>query len=212
MPVTTPLVPQPEAPKQETPRMAQKRAGAKTFFEFGDDALRYGLDDGSSSRTWTVEYADLSVEREHFVERNTWWRNVGAIWVVLGAVLTSMDWAKTQVLGLSIWLPLGAACLVWYALRIRRYVVVPTPRVNVLVIDDASAPPILAELDRRRAAQLRDRFDYLSPDESPEQQRHRVLWLQRQGSLDDHEVSARLLQIDLMAQNPSASRGQDERD
>lgn len=192
--------------------MAQSRAGAKTVFEFGDDALRYGLDDGSASRTWTIEYAELSVDRERFVERSTWWRNVGAIWVVLGLVLTTMDWAKTQVLGVSIWLPLGAACLAWYALRIRRYVVVPSPRVNVLVIDDATAPAILAELDRRRAAQLRDRFDYLSPDESPEQQRHRVLWLQRQGSLDDHEVSARLLQIDLMAQSQSADPRQGERD
>jgi hypothetical protein len=127
-------------------------------------------------------------------------------------VLTSMDWAKTQVFGLSIWLPLGAACLVWYAMRIRRFIVVPSARANVLVIDDASAAGILAEIDRRRAAQLRDRFDYLSPDESPEQQRHRVLWLQRQGSLDDHEVSARLLQIDLMAQSPSADPRQGERD
>lgn len=210
--MNTPLVRQPEAPKPEALRLEQKRAGAKTFFEFGEDSLRYGLDDGNASRTWTIEYAELSVERERFVERNTWWRNVGAIWVVLGAVLTAMDWTKTQVLGLSIWLPLGAACLVWYALRIRRFIVVPSPRANVLVIDDASAAAVLAEIDRRRAAQLRDRFDYLSPDESPEQQRHRVLWLQRQGSLDDHEVSARLLQIDLMAQSPSADPRQGERD
>lgn len=210
--MNTPLAPQPESPPADIARLTQKRAGAKTFFEFGDDALRYGLDDGSASRTWTIEYAELSVEREHFVERNVWWRNVGAIWVVLGAVLTAFDWARTQVLGLSIWLPLGAACLVYYALRIRRYIVVPSPRANVLVIDDASAPAVLAELDRRRAAQLRDRFDYLSPDESPEQQRHRVLWLQRQGSLDDHEVSARLLQIDLMAQSQSSGSRQDERD
>jgi hypothetical protein len=210
--VNTPQVRQPESPKREALRLDQKRAGAKTFFEFGEESLRYGLDDGNASRTWTIEYAELAVERERFVERNTWWRNVGAIWVVLGLVLTSMDWANTQVLGLSIWLPLGAACLVWYALRIRRFIVVPSPRANVLVIDDASAPGILAEIDRRRATQLRDRFDYLSPDESPEQQRHRVLWLQRQGSLDDHEVSARLLQIDLMAQSPSAEPRHGERD
>jgi hypothetical protein len=203
--VNTPLVPLPDDPKSEPMRMTQKRAGAKTFFDFGDDTLRYGLDDGSASRTWTVEYAELSVEREHFVERNTWWRNVGALWVVLGLVLTAMDWATMQVPGMSIWLPLGAVCLAIYAMRIRRYVVVPTPRVNVLVIDDASASAILAELDRRRAAQLRDRFDYLSPDESP------VLWLQKQGSLDDHEVSARLLQIDLMAQSPpDRSNGRDD--
>ena len=210
--MNTPLARQPEAPTSDVTRLTQQRAGAKTFFEFGDESLRYGLDDGSASRTWTIEYAELSVEREHFVERSTWWRNVGGIWVVLGLVLTSMDWAKTQVFGLSIWLPLGAACLAWYAMRIRRFIVVPSPRTNVLVIDDVSAAGILAELDRRRAAQLRDRFDYLSPDESPEQQRHRVLWLQRQGSLDDHEVSARLLQIDLMAQSPSADPRQDERD
>ena len=109
--MNTPLVPQPEPLKPEALRLEQKRAGAKTFFDFGEESLRYGLDDGNSSRTWTIEYAELAVDRERFVERNTWWRNVGAIWVVLGAVLTSMDWAKTQVFGLSIWLPLGAACL-----------------------------------------------------------------------------------------------------
>jgi hypothetical protein len=85
-----------------------------------------------------------------------------------------------------------------------------------LALDDAAQRIVggkaQAQIDRRRAAQLRDRFDYLSPDESPEQQRHRVLWLQRQGSLDDHEVSARLLQIDLMAQSPSADPRQGERD
>lgn len=210
--MTTPLAPQPDLPKSDTTRLTQKRAGAKTFFEFGEESLRYGLDDGNASRTWTIEYAELAVEREHFVERNTSWRNVGVIWMVVGLVLTSMDWSNMKVLGISIWLPLGAACLGWYALRIRRYIVVPSPRVNVLVVDDASSAAILAEIDRRRAAQLRDRFDYLSPDESPEQQRHRVLWLQRQGSLDDHEVSARLLQIDLMAQSPSAGPRQDERD
>jgi hypothetical protein len=205
-------VPQPERPADASLRMTQKRAGAKTFFDFGEDTLRYGLDDGSSSRTWTVEYAELSVEREHFVERSTWWRNVGALWVVIGAVSMAMSGSDAQELRLSIWLPLGVACLVVYARRIRAYIIVPSPRANVLVIDDAQAPDILAELDRRRAAQLRDRFDYLSPDESPEQQRHRVLWLQKQGSLDDHEVSARLLQIDLMAQNPAPSNRQDERD
>ena len=210
--MNSPLVPQPESPTPAPLRMAQKRAGAKTFFEFGEETLRYGLDDGSASRTWTIEYAELSVEREHFVERNTWWRNVGLIWAGIGAVVMAMAWFDDQAFRFSIWLPLGAICLVVYALRIRRYTVVPSQRVNVLVIDDAKAPAILAEIDRRRAAQLRDRFDYLSPDESPEQQRHRVLWLQRQGSLDDHEVSARLLQIDLMAQNPSPGAGQDERD
>jgi hypothetical protein len=201
--VTTPL-PAPAAPPPQ--RWVQKRAGAKTFFEFGEDSLRYGHDDGASASTWTIEYAELSAEREQFVERNTWWRNVGGIWVAVGAVLTLLGGTTLQVGGVSIWLPLGAACLAYYALRIRRYVVVPSPRANVLVIDDASAPAILAELDRRRAAQLRERFDYLSPEESPEQQRHRVLWLQRQGSLDDHEVSARLLQIDLMAQSSPAPR------
>ena len=73
--VNTPQVHQPEPPKPEVARLTQKGAGAKTFFEFGDESLRYGLDDGNASRTWTIEYAELSVEREHFVERNTWWRN-----------------------------------------------------------------------------------------------------------------------------------------
>ena len=42
--MNTPLVPQPEPPKPEALRLEQKRAGAKTFFDFGEESLRYGLE------------------------------------------------------------------------------------------------------------------------------------------------------------------------
>lgn len=188
------------APASDAPlRIVQKRFGARAFFEFGEDSLRWGLDDGGSARTWTIEYAELAQEREQLVERHTWWRNLGLVWVAVGLLAMGLDASQGEGLRWSIWLPLGAASLVAYAVRIRRYTVVPGSRCNVMVLEGRGHAEVLAEIDRRRAAQLRDRFDYLSPDESPEQNRHRVLWLQRQGSLDDHEVSARLLQIDLMA-------------
>ena len=201
-----------DAPAEVPLRLEQKRFGTRTFFEFGEEAVRYGLDDGGSARTWSVEYAEISPEREHFVERHPWWRNVGALWVLVGLVLMGIDISRGEAPVASIWLLLGLGCLGYYALRIRRYIVLPTPRSNLLVLEGEGSEAVIAEIDRRRAAQLRERFDYLSDEESPEQQRHRVLWLRKHGSLDDHEVSARLLQIDLMAQQAADGRRRSDDD
>lgn len=94
--MNSPRVPQHESPTSVPMRMAQQRAGAKTFFDFGEESLRHGLDDGSASRTWTIEYADLSAEREHFVERSIWWRNIGLIRVGVGTVVVAMAWFADQ--------------------------------------------------------------------------------------------------------------------
>jgi hypothetical protein len=176
----------------------QRRFGQRTRFDLRRDDFEYTLVAGGSTRSWRMDYAGLSRDRESLVDRNTWWRNVGLLWVLIGAVVVVAGYLEQQTLRGSIWLWLGLGCLAVYQVRVIRYRIVPAERCNVLVIDDARADAILGELERRRARQLRERFDYLSPHEHPEQQRRRIEWLRQQGALDGNEASARLLQLDTM--------------
>lgn len=213
MAVNSPQVPQGQndSDSAAVKVMAQSRFGTSTEFTLREEDFTYRLKTSGSDRTFNVEYAEISLDRESLTERNPWWRNVGAIWALLGITLMGLRYSEAGVFQLSIWLPVGLLCLAVYYVRKLSFTILPAQRCNVLVIDDAKGSDIVAELERRRAAQLKDRFDFLNPEESPEQQRHRVLWLRRQGSLDDHEVSARMLQIDLMAQSqPEPPRRHDD--
>lgn len=194
----------------ETTVLRQSRFSAKTKFELGAEEFTYTLDADGKTRTFQIEYAQLSRDRESLVDRNDWLRNVGLLWVAIGGVLTAISFFDAQTLRVSIWLWIGLACLGWYRWRVIRYVIVPSERCNVLIIDDATATTVLRELETRRAAVLRRRFDYLSPDEHPEQQRHRIQWLKKQGVLDEHETSARLLQLDAMSRNLVANHSAED--
>lgn len=188
-------------------RIEQRRFGVRAFFEFNEEVLHWGLDDVRGLRTRTAEYADLAQEREQLEQREAGWG-----WLARFAFLSALfsHWFSVAGTPLVIaWLAVGVVALGVQFGLVRRYTVIASPRGDVMVPLGDGHDEVLDEIDRRRAAQLRERFDYLSPDESPEQQRHRVLWLQRQGSLDANEVSARLLQIDLMAQVPPSNDGDD---
>ncbi len=188
-------------------RIEQRRFGVRAFFEFNEETLHWGLDDVRGLRTRTAEYADLAQEREQLEQREGGWG-----WLARFAFLSALfsHWFSVAGTPLVIaWMTVGVVALVVQFGFVRRYTVIASPRGDVMVPLGDGHDAVLDEIDRRRAAQLRERFDYLSPDESPEQQRHRVLWLQRQGSLDANEVSARLLQIDLMAQVPPSNDSDD---
>jgi hypothetical protein len=176
----------------------QKRFSTRTRFQLREDELRYELHTDNQSRTFTLSYAELSRDRETLTERNSWWRNVGVVWVLVGAFMAAADWMDSGALRVPIWVWLGAICLAVYQFRVTRFLIIPAERCNLLILDDAQRAAIVAALEARRAHQLRQRLDYISPNEHPEQQRQRMLWLQRQGVLDEHEISARMLQIDAL--------------
>lgn len=190
----------------------QKRATHRTRFELRGGDFSYTLQTDGSTRTYRLEYADLSADRESLVERSIWWRNVGLIWIAIGLVIAVESYVEGQALRLPVWLWLGAACVAVYRVYVTRFRIIPAERCHVLIIDDAKADIICHELERRRATQLRSRYDYLTVNEHPEQQRHRIRWLQEQGALDDNEASARMLQLQAMESASSQSRREHDGD
>ena len=173
----------------------QKRHSNRIGFVFKDEELRYSLKDSSGSRTFSVHYTDISRDRQMMEERNQWLRNVGLIWIAIGVVFTASAWFSRQELVPSLWLLLGGGCYAAYRLRSTCFTILPSEKGNLLVIDDQDGQRVIEQIETRRAAQLRDQYDYINPDESPEQQRNRYKWLHREGALTDDELAQRLLGV-----------------
>ncbi|MDQ3287557.1 MAG: hypothetical protein M3Q42_04725 [Pseudomonadota bacterium] len=178
----------------------QKRHSNRIGFVFGDDELRYSLKDSSGSRSFSVAYIDISRDRQTLEERSQWLRNAGLLWLVIGAVLTAAAWFSRQEIVPSIWLIIGAGCYAAYYLRSTRYTIVPSEKGNLLVIDDNAGPRVIEEIETRRAAQLREQYDYRPVvGESAEQQRNRYRWLHREGAITSEELQQRLQALDVDA-------------
>ena len=176
--------------------IAQKRLSHRTRCVFGEDRLEYEWKDASGSRGFSVEYAEISRERQTLVERNAWLRNAGWFWVVLGACLSVLGYVQQHSLVPSPWLPVGIGCLVAYRWRTVGFTVVPTEKGNLLVIQDANGERILREIETRRAGQLRREYDFFPEGEDAEPLRRRFRWLHEAGVLSDDELAQRLRKID----------------
>lgn len=176
----------------------QQKNSNKIRFAFGEDALDYSLEDSSGSRSYSVPYTDISRDRQTLVERNQWLGNVGLLWLALGAALTVFSFVGEGEPSVSIWLWVGAACYGLYRLRSTRFIIVPTEKGNLCVIDDADGQRILDEIASRRAQQLRSEYDFMPEGDTPEQYRSRFKWLHKEGALTDEELAQRLAAIDAM--------------
>lgn len=173
----------------------QKRHSNRIGFVLGDDELQYSIRDSSGSRSFSVAYSDISRDRQTLEERNQWLGNVGLLWLAIGAVLTAVSWFSSQQIVPSLWLFIGGGCYAAYRLRSTRYTILPSEKGSLLVIDDKDGPRVIGEIENRRAAQLREQYDYLGTGESREQQRNRYKWLHREGAISGDELQQRLLSI-----------------
>ncbi len=174
----------------------QRRNSNRIHYVFGEDEVQYTLQDSSGSRSFSVDYTDISRDRQTLEERNQWLGNVGLLWLALGAVLTAMQWFGDQVFKPSFWLFIGAGCYAVYWFRRTRFTILPTEKGNLLVIDDATGPKILEQITTRRAANFRRDYDGLRPDEPAQQQHNRFKCLHREGALTDEELQQRLAMIE----------------
>ena len=182
----------------------QSRNSNRIRYVFGEDEVNYSLEDSSGSRSFSVQYTEISRDRQTLEERNQWLRNVGLLWLALGGVITAMSYLGEGPFKASFWLFIGLGCYAVYWFRRTKFTILPSEKGNLLVIDDADGPRLIQEIESRRAAQLLREYDFLDSDESPEQQRKRFKWLHGEGALSDEEFQKRVGMIEA-ATMPSAA-------
>lgn len=176
--------------------ISQKRFSNRIAYTFREDALDYRIEDSSGSRAFSVDYQDISRDRQTLEERNQWLGNVGLLWIALGAILTAMSYFGEGPFRLSFWFWIGLGCWGFYKYRRTSFTLVPTEKGNLCVINDVDGPRILEQIESRRAASFRQHYDFLDANESPQQQQTRYRWLHREGALSDDELQQRLSMID----------------
>ncbi len=173
----------------------QKRMANFTAFFFGESSLRYSIKDNSGERELTVEYVDLPSSSRRVFEKNSWLRNVGALWCVLGVVMMGLAFAGGErPAGGTLWLILGGGCLVAYRFLQTNYTVFDTSAGSVWVIEDKAHASILAEIASRRKGLLLARYGAVNLENDPEREIQKIEWLVKESVLDrdmaDKQISA----------------------
>lgn len=98
-------------------KIEQKKFGTRTSFSFEDDGITYEVRDSSATTSFRSDYEDVSFETSFFEERNVWFRNVGYVWLGLGALWTWLRFQSHGTFVPSLWLFCGIAFLIAYRIR-----------------------------------------------------------------------------------------------
>ena len=177
----------------------QKRFSSQTDFEFGEETLKYTIKNKSGAADLEIAYADIPVKPSMQEDRNEWLRNVGLIWVLLGAfLLGSAIIAGDELSGQGFWLVVGLACLVFYRLSFTRYSVLAGERGTVLILRDAKHDEILNEIRNRRKSQLRLWYGDLNPSNDPDREIAKFNWLAENEVLSRSEADELIAKTKLL--------------
>jgi hypothetical protein len=174
----------------------QSAQSYKIDYVFEEDQLRYAWRHHSGSRSFSIGYGGISRDRETLVERNSWLRNAGLLWLAIGLLLTIIRYTDKHEIVPSMWLFVGIGCYIAYRVREIAFTIVPTEKGNMLVIRNPDGDRILGEIEARRADYLRREYDFVPESEDSEQLRKRFRWLHDEGVLTDGELEQRLQKVD----------------
>lgn len=174
----------------------QKKLSNQTTFEFGEDKLKYSLKDGSGKRTFSTDYGDIYDEDfDELEEKNEWFRNVGILWVLLGAYQIGSRFMGSGNLSGSMWLTLGIICLITYRLRITKFTVIDAEKGRIFIIKDAQHSQLLDEISIRRKKQWKVRYGPINYDNDPQSELKKFQWLLDKRVISEDEFNAVKLEI-----------------
>ena len=177
-------------------KIEQKKLSNVHTFDFKDKFFNFAYKDKSGSGDVDVAYANLSSKSSIKIEDNTWWRNAGYVWCVIGILNVGMGLAAGEgAAGRGFWLLVGLVCLgVYYATQVK-YTVIGFEGGNVFVIQDGKThDQVIAELMTRRKGQLLSLFGEVDMESNLERERSKFEYLKDQGILSTEEADAKIRQ------------------
>lgn len=139
----------------------QSRMATKIDFKFEDDELVYAMKDNTSELSFDVAYEKIPKRSQVFHEKNLWLRNVGYIWVALGAGFTLYNIFVADIVRMSFWFWIGLGCLAFYKFTQSEYAYFDTEEGRVLVLKDGNYQEIMSQIVGRRKEAYLDWFNRL---------------------------------------------------
>ena len=174
----------------------QKRMATHAWFDFDATELNYRVRDNSGDVEFSVDYAALPSNKRTVFQRNTWLRNVGLIWCVIGVIQIGLGLAGAAPLaGSAFWLLIGLGCLAFYRLTWSEFTIFDTSEGGVVVIKDKQHDAILDMLDDKRKSHLLSWYRSQNFENDPGREIETVEWLVKQHVLSKQEGKLRIAEI-----------------
>ncbi len=180
----------------------QKRLSRKHTFTFNDQLLNFSFEERSGSADFDVAYGDIPKKSAIQLEENTWLRNVGYLWCVLGVIGLIISSNTT------IWLVLGLGCLAWnYTFKIK-HTVIKTNQGEIWIMHDKKHDEILREISDRRKQQLLQLFGAININNDPQKEINKFMWLLEQEVISKEEADAKIAQLQILQQQSSLPKSE----
>jgi len=174
----------------------QKRMATQTWFTFGEKELVYRVRDNSGDRTLEIEYGAISSQPRIVFQRNSWLRNVGLIWCVLGLITLGLDvMGGDLTLGSAFWLFIGLGCLGVYRATWAEYTVFDTNDGAIFVLKDKSHDEITGKIDNERTSHLLAWYRGIEFGRDGEREIQALEWLVKQKAISKAEAEKRMTEI-----------------
>ncbi|KZN52768.1 hypothetical protein N474_22625 [Pseudoalteromonas luteoviolacea CPMOR-2] len=188
--------------------IVQKKRSVKHTFTFEKDHFNFAYKDKSGSGDTDFNYADFPKKCIIKIEQNDWLRNVGFLWIALGAIqLGYAIYSQSSLSGQGFWLMVGLACVAWTHFSKVKYSVYQAERGNIFVIQNKEHDKIVNELNQRRSAQLLDWYGEINPENELENEINKFKWLADQNVMTTAEAEAKIAQVEWLhkenSDNPS---------
>jgi hypothetical protein len=170
----------------------QKKRSSTHQFDFQPDALLFQYKDRSGSGEIEASYSDVAGKPSVRIEENTWWRNMGGLWVVIGLLQIGLAFANGHPMaGKGFWLLAGCVCLVVFRFTRISYSVFPASSGTLFVIQgEKHHDTIVNELMERRRSQLKQWYGVINANGEPDKEIARFRWLVTQQALTQQEADA----------------------
>jgi len=165
----------------------QKRRSNKTQFIFNEEKLKYSFKDKSGGHSFDIHYGAIPNDSFEFEERNVWYRNLGAIWSLLGLFIIVSRYMETGVLRGSLWFTLGIICFIVYWFSEVSYKVINTEKGRIFVIKDKIHDEILDEIFTRKKEQLLSRYGEINYLNDPNSEANKFMWLLQEDAITRNE-------------------------
>ncbi len=177
-------------------KITQKKLSNVHTFEFNDKFVNFSYKDKTGAGDVDVAYANLSKKTSIKIDDNTWWRNIGLIWIGLGALDVIMGIAGGNSLsGRGFWLAAGLVCLLVYRITRVQYTLINFEGGNLFIIDDGKThDSILKELMSRRKSQLLSLYGEIDLESTLDREKSKFEYLKEQGVFSDEEAQEKIRQ------------------
>lgn len=186
----------------------QKKKSNKHTFTFHEDYFNFAYEDKSGSGDSDINYADFPQKSSVQIEQNEWLRNVGYLWIALGAFqIAYAIYSEASLSGKGFWILIGAACVIWAYFSRVKYTVFRTERGSIFVIQNKNHDQIIHELNERKKLQLLRWYGEVNPENDIENEIKKFKWLLEQGIISKEESEKKIAQAEFLKKDNSDPPG-----